>query len=304
MVIGSSKDSAEWEEQKESSGAKQIPTPPGKPSKLGEPQTVKTPSPATLQRTAEKAPDKPVKVEKAAPPKKEPRAPQGFDHIFQLTQGNLESAGLVIINGSRGLGKTTLCSGLIGNYMKIGNPCLYLTYDQSPSNLRDQMKKLGTDAAEYESQFRFIIVDGYSSQSESFSLEPYYLDQPFSFENIQDTLVRNTGIFAGEKIRVVVDSIDKLAEKVPQKEFTKNFGDLASKLKDAGATLIVTADMSSLPKDLAGSLTDMADCVVDLTKDDSDPNGRQLKVQRVNQKSSKTDPETFEIDSSKGLVFV
>jgi KaiC/GvpD/RAD55 family RecA-like ATPase len=249
----------------------------------------------------DKPPEKPAK-ETAS--KKPTKPPQSFDHIFELTQGNLESPGFVIINGPRGAGKTTLCSGLTANYLKRGDPCLYVTYDQAPTTLREQMKKLGSDPSQYESQYRFIIVDGYASQSDSFSMEATYLDQPFNFENIQDTLVRNSQVFTGEKIRVIFDSIDKLATKVPQKDFVKSFTELAGKLKDSGATLIVTVDMSQVPKDLASSLNDMADCVADLSKDDSDPNERELKVQRLNQKSAKIDAETFEIDSSKGLVFV
>jgi archaellum biogenesis ATPase FlaH len=166
------------------------------------------------------------------------------------------------------------------------------------------MKKLGTDASQYESSFRFLIVDGYAPQSESFSLEMYYVDQPFNFDNITEALVRNIGMFVGEKVRIIVDSLDSLAAKVPPKDFTKAFTDLVGKLKDTGATVIVTIDTTKLSKDLAGSLNDLADCSVDLSKDDSDPNGRELKVQRLNRSSAKVDPETFEIDSSKGLVFV
>ena len=111
-------------------------------------------------------------------------------------------------------------------------------------------------------------------------------------------------MFMGEKIKIIFDSLDGLASKVPAKDFAKSFTDLVGKLKDSGATFIVTVDLSKLSKDLVGSLNDLADCVVELSKDDSDPNGRQLKVQRLNQKSAKIDAETFEIDSSKGLVFV
>ncbi len=111
-------------------------------------------------------------------------------------------------------------------------------------------------------------------------------------------------MFMGEKIKIIFDSLDGLASKIPAKEFSKGLTDLVGKLKDSGATFIVTIDMSKLPKDLVGSLNDLADCVVELLKDDSDPNGRQLKVRRLNQKSAKIDAETFEIDSSKGLVFV
>jgi KaiC/GvpD/RAD55 family RecA-like ATPase len=317
MIIGPGKDSDEdWEEEGEEKPVKP-PVPPasGKPAKPDiQPPTGKVPAPTPAvtpkkDQLPEKAPEKPSKVEKqpekpAPPPKKEPRAPQSFDHIFQLTQGNLENTGLVIINGAAGSGRTTLCSGLTSNYMKLGNPCLYLTNDQSPSELRDQMKKLGTDAAQYESSFRFIIVDGFAAQSESFSMEMYYVDQPFNFDNITEALVRNSGMFVGEKVRVILDSLDNLVAKVPAKDFAKSFTDLTSKLRESGATFVVTIDMSKLPKDVAGSLNDLADCVVDLSKDDSDPNGRELKVQRLNHSDAKVEAETFEIDASKGLVFV
>jgi KaiC/GvpD/RAD55 family RecA-like ATPase len=332
MVIGQKDEEGEWEEQGKATTSKlqqsipsapaikpastpATPAPTGKVAITPLPAPQATPPPIQQKRDqpVEKPQDKPTKVDKPdkpdkptkdAQPQRPTKPPQSFDHIFELTQGNLESPGFVIINGSPGAGKTTLCSGLTANYLKKGDPCLYVTYDQAPSTLRERMKKLGSDPTQYESQYRFIIVDGYASQSDSFSMEPSYLDQPFNFDSIQETLVRNSQIFTGEKIRIIFDSIDKLATKVPQKDFVKSFNDLASKLKDSGATLIATVDLSELPKDLASSLTDMADCVADLSKDDSDPNGRELKVQRLNQKSAKVDAETFEIDSSKGLVFV
>ncbi|OLD44777.1 hypothetical protein AUI51_00815 [archaeon 13_1_40CM_2_52_4] len=327
MVIGQKDDEAGWEEQGKPATGKQPPSipsaptikpantpgaqaPPGKatiPPPSPVPQSAPPPIQQKQNQATEKTQDKPTKADKPtkeAPPQKAKKPPQSFDHIFELTQGNLESPGFVVINGPPGAGKTTLCSGLTANYLKKGDPCLYVTYDQAPTTLREQMKKLGSDPSQYESQYRFIIVDGYTSQSDSFSMEATYLDQPFNFESIQDTLVRNSQVFTGEKIRVIFDSIDKLATKVPQKDFVKSFTELAGKLKDSGVTLIVTVDMSQLPKDLGGSLTDMADCIADLSKDDSDPNERELKIQRLNQKSAKIDAETFEIDSTKGLVFV
>jgi len=314
MVIGQKDDEGGWEEQGKPSTSKQpqsIPSAPlikpantpGTQVPTGKatttppmpiPQVVPPPVQQKQNQPTEKPQDKPTKADKAskeAPSQKAKKPPQSFDHIFELTQGNLESPGFVIINGPPGAGKTTLCSGLTANYLKRGDPCLYVTYDQAPTTLREQMKKLGSD------------VDGYASQSDSFSMEAAYLDQPFNFENVQDTLVRNSQVFMGEKIRVIFDSIDKLATKVPQKDFVKSFTELAGKLKDSGATLIVTVDLSALPKDLAGSLTDMADCIADLSKDNSDPNERELKIQRLNQKSAKIDAETFEIDAGKGLVF-
>jgi KaiC/GvpD/RAD55 family RecA-like ATPase len=317
MVIGPGRGNGDGEEQEEQLAKQPTNTPVSKPIKPAEvqPPASKAPTAAPSPTVAlkkdqppEKAPERPTKIEKQPEPPAKPakvtRSQQGFDHIFQLTQGNLETTGFVIINGEAGSGRTTLCSGLTSNYMKMGNPCLYLTCDQSPSDLRDQMKKLGTDATQYESSFRFIIVDGFAAQSESFSMEMYSVEQPFNFDNVTEALVRNMGMFVGEKVKIILDSLDGLAAKGPAKDFAKAFTDFVTKLKDSGATFIVTLDLSKLSKDLAGTLNDLADCSVDLSKDDSDPNGRELKVQRVNRASAKVDAETFEIDASKGLVFV
>ena len=316
MVIGPGTNEREWDETDQPVVKQPTPAPPVKsktpdvqppPTKNPSPTPQVTPTPKKEQ-PSDKAVEKPSKVEKQPEkPSKEPppkKAPQSLDHLLLLTQGNLENAGLVIINSEAGSGRTTLCSGLTSSYMKNGNACLYLTCDQSPSALRDQMKKLGTDAAQYESGFRLIIVDGFASQSDSFSMEMYYVDQPFNLDTINDALTRSTGMFVGEKVRIIFDSMDNLAAKLPSKDLAKEFTDILSKLKDSGSTIIITVDMTKVPKDLAGSLNDLADCIMDLSKDDSDPNGRELKVQKVNRSLAKIDAETLEIDSSKGLVFV
>src|SRR6266705_139051 len=169
MVIGQKDDEGGWEEQGKSSTSKQPPVIPSAPIIKADympgaqvpagkttttspvPQITIPPIPQRRDQPAEKPPDKPTKADKPTEkpakeitPKKSARPPQNFDHIFELTQGNLESPGFVIINGPSGAGKTTLCSGLAANYLKKGDPCLYVTYDQAPTTLREQMKKLGS----------------------------------------------------------------------------------------------------------------------------------------------------------------
>ena len=248
-------------------------------------------------------PEKPVREE--APKRPSPsKVSQGFEHIFELTQGNLESPGLVVVNGSQGSGKTTLCSGLASSFLKQGNPCMFVTYDKAPGALREQMKKIGADPSEAESQYRFLLVDGFSSQSDSFSFEPYYVEKAFDFDSIQDALVKNSSMFIGEKTKILFDSIDQVVAKIASKDFVKRLTETLDKLRDSNVTLILTADLSKAPKDVVKWLEDTASCVIDLDKDDSDPDGRELKVRKLNGSASKIDTETFEIDSSKGLVFV
>src|SRR6266571_764333 len=247
-------------------------------------------------------PEKPVREE--APKRPSPKVSQSFDHIFELTQGNLDSPGLVVVNGAQGSGKTTLCSGLASSFLKHGSPCMFVTYDKAPGALRDQMKKIGADPSEAESQYRFLLVDGFSAQSDSFSFEPYYVEKAFDFDSIQDALVKNSSMFIGEKTKILFDSIDSVVAKVASKDFVKRLGETLDKLRDSNVTLVLSVDLAKAPKDVVKWLEDTASCVIDLDKDDSDPNGRELKVRKLNGSTSKLDTETFEIDSSKGLVFV
>ncbi len=285
------------------------PTPPTVPVRsMKPPETVQQPAKETIQPKFYPPPsmDKPEKPAREEAPKRPspPKVSQSFDHIFELTQGNLESPGLVLVNGSQGSGKTTLCSGLASSFLKQGNPCMFVTYDKAPAALREQMKKIGADPSEAESQYRFLLVDGFSSQSDSFSFEPYYVEKAFDFDSIQDALVKNSSMFIGEKTKILFDSIDPVVAKVASKDFVKQLGETLDKLRDSSVTLVLTVDLSKAPKDVVKWLEETASCVIDLDKDDSDANGRELKVRKLNGSASKLDTETFEIDSGKGLVFV
>jgi KaiC/GvpD/RAD55 family RecA-like ATPase len=285
------------------------PTPPAPPARSSKPpEPVQQPAKEMVQPKfyPPPSPDKPEKParEEAQKRPSAPKASQSFDHIFELTQGNLESPGLVVVNGSQGSGKTTLCSGLASSFLKQGDPCMFVTYDKAPGALREQMKKIGADPSEAESQYRFLLVDGFSSQSDSFSFEPYYVEKAFDFDSIQDALVKNSSMFIGEKTKILFDSIDPVVAKVASKDFVKRLSETLDKLRDSSVTLILTADLSKAPKEVVKWLEDTASCVIDLDKDDSDANGRELKVRKLNGSASKLDTETFEIDSGKGLVFV
>ncbi len=251
-------------------------------------------------------PEKTVKEEKRereseAEVEKVARKVKSFGYVFELTNGALKTPGLVVVSGPLGSGKTTFCSGLADSFLQQGTPCLYVAYDQSPTDTRASFKKVGCDVSKFEAQFRLLIVDGYSTQSEAFSFEPYYVEQPLDLASLQDALVRNVQVFLGEKVAVIVDSLDELISKMSAKDFVKGFRDIIEKLRESGATLVVTASSDKLSKDLSGPLDEMANCVIELEKEGS--NGGRLRVRRQSGSEVKAEPQPYEFVSTKGLVF-
>lgn len=261
------------------------------------------------------APEKVLKPEKAEAAakeqKQEKREPEkrssgkpviGLEHMFELTQGALKVPGLVLVTGPQGSGKTSVCSALTAGYLQQGTPCLLVTYDQSPTAAREAVRKMGCDVPNYESQFRFLLIDGFSAQTESFSMEPYYVERPFDLASLQETLVRNVQIFFGDRVAIVLDSLDVLLSKVPAKEFVKGLREMVEKLKEAGTIFLATVDSAKLSKEFEGPLNEMAGCSIELEKDGT--NGGRLRVRKVGGSAVKSEPEAFEFDQAKGLVFV
>src|SRR5207253_10192552 len=111
-------------------------------------------------------------------------------------------------------------------------------------------------------------------------------------------------MLSAEKTKIRCDSSDPARGRGKSKESVKRLSETLDKLRDSNVTLVLTVDLSKAPKEVVKWLEDTASCVMDLDKDDSDPSGRELKVRKLNGSASKIDTETFEIDSSKGLVFV
>ncbi len=286
-----------------------------KPSKAPEPEARPPPQTARPSATppqkveqADQDPKKPSKPEKLDRPDTKqssatpPKASQNFERIFELTQGALKTPGLVVVNGPAGSGKTSLSSNLAGAYLKTGSPCLLVTYDQSVASLRDKIKQTGWDVTKYESGFHLLIVDGFATQADSFSFETYCIEKPFDMDNFSETLVRNSQVFMSSKVQIILDSLTGLATRIPQKEFLSKFRDLLNKMKESRATFVVTVDESKLSKDIAEPLEDMAACVIDLQKEGE--NSGRLKVRKLNGSVSKSEPEGFEIEPGKGLLFV
>jgi len=92
------------------------------------------------------------------------RVPTGIPGLDELIQGGCVKGSTVLVTGTTGTGKTTFCAQYLLEGLKRGEPCIYITLEEKPYNLKENLKSVGFDLEKYEKQGLLKII--YQSPSE------------------------------------------------------------------------------------------------------------------------------------------
>jgi len=85
----------------------------------------------------------------------------GIPGLDKLIQDGFPTASQILLCGPPGVGKTTFSIQFIKKGLELGEPCIYVSMDDSPEYVRVKMRLLGLDAARYEGGL-LAIIDGVS----------------------------------------------------------------------------------------------------------------------------------------------
>jgi KaiC/GvpD/RAD55 family RecA-like ATPase len=81
---------------------------------------------------------------------------RGFD---QLVQGGFPKGSATLVAGSPGTGKTIFCLQTLYNNSLKGKNCLFVSFEQSASEIREQMMQFGWDAEKAKPFFKLLATD-------------------------------------------------------------------------------------------------------------------------------------------------
>lgn len=85
------------------------------------------------------------------------RVKTGIDGLDDMLEGGFIPGRAILISGSAGTGKTSLCMQFIYNGIKnYDEPGVFITLEQSKEEIKNDMKKLGMDLDELGSKFNLI----------------------------------------------------------------------------------------------------------------------------------------------------
>jgi len=231
-------------------------------------------------------------------------APVGFEFFNEMTRGGIPDSYSVMISGDAGSGKSVLCQQLASMHLQQGKPCIYVTYDSFPDEVRESMKNLQLDISTFEKGGTFKFVDCYSGVAGKKSSEKYSVEQPYSLSDLGITMSIALNEVKQKSTRVFLDSTTPLFMRLNPSEVMEFLQDRIAKIKGDDGTFLFTIGKQTVSPAIMSSLEDIVDCIIELVTQRGDgKTSRNFRIKRFRGRGFVDAWVPFKIDSRKGFLF-
>ncbi|MEM4451736.1 MAG: RAD55 family ATPase [Thermosphaera sp.] len=134
--------------------------------------------------------------------------------LYVLPEG-VKRNSLIIIAGEGGAGKSVLLANIAKSVITEGEPLLYLTLDDDPATIVEQLKSYNTDVETAFREQRFGIIDGFSYliKGKKGRAHPMVIDEvnPNDIESVVYSLIKNVDSFKMNNTGVlIIDSLNEI----------------------------------------------------------------------------------------------
>ena len=150
-----------------------------------------------------------------------------LDKLF--AGGGYTKGSTVLVSGTAGTGKTSLAAAFAQESCKRGERCLYLSYEESPGQLIENMRSVGFDLGKFVKKGLLKIV---STRPAFFGLEMHLLDLYKMLADFEPTAV-------------VIDPLTSLIGQADTSEVQSMLTRMIDALKSKGITGVFTSLVSS-----------------------------------------------------------
>jgi len=227
----------------------------------------------------------------------------GIEFLNQISEGGIPDSFSVMLVGGSDSGKSVLFQELAHLFLKMGKPCVYVSYECFPDEIRESMKKLKCDTSTYESQGKLSFIDCFSSSAKVQSREKYFLKQPFSLVDLGIIISKATNE-AGKGVKVFLDSIVLLLAQLDPAVIVDFLQDRIARVKGVQGNLIFTLNKESVDPALMSQLEESVDCIIELDANSVDGEiVKKLRIKKMRGRNSSDKWVQFEIRPEKGIVF-
>lgn len=183
------------------------------------------------------------------------KSPSGIDGLDEITEGGLPKGRPTLICGSAGSGKTMFAVNFLVHGAEIGEPGVFVSFEETPEELEKNFASLGIDLKALELEKKFLVDYVYLERSEieetgEFDLEGLFVRLKYAVDQI------------GAK-RIVLDTVEALFSGLPNEFILRaELRRLFSWLKSEGLTAIITGERGENSLTRYGLEEYVADCVI------------------------------------------
>lgn len=157
----------------------------------------------------------------------------GFDLI---SEGGLPLGRTTLVVGSAGSGKTIFSCQFLIEGIKRGETGVYVTFEESPKNIRRNMRGFGWDIDKWEKEGKWIFVDASPEPGKNpyvsgdYDLSPLLARIQYAIDKVKAT-------------RVSMDSLGAIFSYIPDKaQIRDDLFIIVSALRDVNSTAILTSE--------------------------------------------------------------
>lgn len=226
--------------------------------------------------------------------------PDVFPGSSKLVEGTLPPASLLLI-GQPGVGKTIFCKQFIYNGLVAGEPCIYVSTDESPQGISNSMKRFGFNIEQQKSP-TFRIVDCYSWKLGDGSLSEYMVSNPADLAFVLGTTEK--AMRGLSNIRLVLDSVTGLTSicRHSTVEVSKFLQVIVAEIGAAGGKAVFAVTPEAHDLQFMSLLRQTFDGTLEMKEDESDKEiKRLLRVFSLRDAKHKTSWMPFEI-TDRGII--
>jgi KaiC/GvpD/RAD55 family RecA-like ATPase len=86
------------------------------------------------------------------------RIETGISGLDKLVQGGFIENSVSLVTGETGTGKTIFCSQFLWHGLKKGETCIFITLEENPEDIKEDVRSFGWDFDKYEKKGLFRII--------------------------------------------------------------------------------------------------------------------------------------------------
>ena len=211
------------------------------------------------------------------------RVKTGISGLDKLLKGGIPKNNVVLVSGESGAGKTTFCSQFLWKGLQEGENCMFVSFEEPPSQIKEEAKLFGWDFEDFDDQITIKGKDPFAEGDE----ELFWFRDELESKNIDRLAIDSTSILS-------------LYHEDPY-EIRKSIYEMIKVIKETGTTAVVTAESPIGEEKLTRHdvVQYAVDGVIALYFEGIGEKGyRSLQARKMRKSDISTETVSFEITSS------